>query len=156
MTILLCSDVAHVGVGRPGSVLGCDFSGTVHRVGKDVTSLKIGDHVSGFVHGGLWADEGTYAEYLRAAADLVWVVPEKTLSHEEAATVSCWYALLSALLDEILLMPQLVTCQHSLWTVAQAYYHPTRMGLKELPDKAADEEEWFFVYGGSSAFLHHV
>ncbi|KIJ39351.1 hypothetical protein M422DRAFT_257968 [Sphaerobolus stellatus SS14] len=45
-------------------------------------------------------------------ADLVWVVPEGTLSHEEATTLGCGF-----------------------WTAVQALFHPTRLGLTEPPAK---------------------
>ncbi|KAF8575736.1 NAD(P)-binding protein [Ramaria rubella] len=35
------------------------------------------------------ADRGSFAEYVKADSDLVWVVPEGTVSHEEAATLNC-------------------------------------------------------------------
>ena len=74
----------------PGSVLGCDFSGVVVQMGKGVmANLRVGDHVAGFVHGGVWPDEGAFAEYVRAPADLVWRVPEGTLDHDEAAALGC-------------------------------------------------------------------
>lgn len=34
------------------AVLGCDFVGIVEKVGKNVTSVKVGDHISGLVWGG--------------------------------------------------------------------------------------------------------
>ena len=75
--------------GKPGTVLGVDFSGTVVKVGKDVASPKVGDHVAGFVHGACFEDEGAFAEYIKTPADLVWVVPKDTLSHDEASTLGC-------------------------------------------------------------------
>ena len=49
---------------EPETVLGCDFSGTVVKLGNAITAqVKVGDHVAGFVQGGksytsswLWAD----------------------------------------------------------------------------------------------------
>ncbi|KAI0362627.1 GroES-like protein [Trametes cingulata] len=113
--------------GVPGTVLGCDFSGYVVKTGKNVSSPKVGDHVAGFVHGATFTDEGAFAEYVKTPADLVWVVPENTLSHDEAATLGCAF-----------------------WTAAQALFHKTRLGLVEPPAKASGNE-WIFVYGGSSA-----
>ena len=69
--------------------MGCDFSGTVVRAGKNVVNPAVGAHVAGFVHGGTFADEGAFAEYVKVPAELVWTVPEGTLSHEEAATLGC-------------------------------------------------------------------
>lgn len=37
----------------PGAIAGCDYSGIVERIGKNVTiPFKIGDKVAGFVRGG--------------------------------------------------------------------------------------------------------
>ncbi len=69
-----------------GSILGCDYSGVVVKVGKNVhSSPKVGDHVAGFVHGSAYPDEGAFAEYVKVPAELVWVVPANTFSHEQAA-----------------------------------------------------------------------
>lgn len=75
--------------GKPGTVLGVDFSGTVVKAGKAVASPKVGEHVAGFVHGACFEDEGAFAEYIKTPADLVWVVPKGTLSHDEASTLGC-------------------------------------------------------------------
>ncbi|OSD08389.1 GroES-like protein [Trametes coccinea BRFM310] len=122
------TDWKHVDtIGVPGTILGCDFSGYVVKTGKDVSTPKVGDHVAGFVHGGAFTDEGAFAEYVKTPADLVWVVPENTVNHDQAATLGCAF-----------------------WTAAQALFHKTRLGLVEPPAKAAGNE-WIFVYGGSSA-----
>ncbi|KAI1784002.1 chaperonin 10-like protein [Ganoderma leucocontextum] len=113
--------------GKPGTVLGVDFSGNVVKVGKNVSSPKVGDHVAGFVHGGCFEDEGAFAEYVKTPADLVWVVPKNTLSHDEAATLGCAFL-----------------------TAVQDLYHPTRLGLVEPPAEVAGED-WILLYGGSSA-----
>lgn len=70
-------------------MVGCDFSGHVVKVGQSILGLKIRDHVAGFVHGSTFDDEGAFAEYLKTPADLVWVVPEDTLTHDQAATFCC-------------------------------------------------------------------
>ena len=66
--------------------LGCDVSGIVVKVGKDVAGVKVGDHVTTTVHGAAFADEGAFAEYVKTPADLAWVVPEGTLTFEQSAT----------------------------------------------------------------------
>ena len=76
-------------VGNAGTICGCDFSGNVAAVGNNVTHFNVGDHVAGFTHGGFYKDRGAFAEYTKVSADLVWKVPENTLSHEEAATFGC-------------------------------------------------------------------
>ena len=87
--------------GKPGSVLGCDFSGVVVQAGKRVldsgsnsstgVTVRVGDHVAGFVMGSTFPDRGAYAEYVKTPAELAWIVPEGTLTHEEAATLGCAY-----------------------------------------------------------------
>jgi NADPH:quinone reductase-like Zn-dependent oxidoreductase len=70
----------------PGAIIGCDFSGTVVKLGPNPkVSLRVGDRVAGCVHGGLFEDKGSYAQYLRAQSDLVFKVPEG-LGMAEAAT----------------------------------------------------------------------
>ena len=77
-------------IGTPGSILGCDYSGTVVQVGKAVTRPAVGAHVSGYMHAAAAnPDEGSFAEYVKAPANLVFVVPEGTFSYEESATLGC-------------------------------------------------------------------
>ena len=102
------------------------------KVGKNVTTPAVGDHVAGFVQGGRDKDRGAFAEYVKTADDLLWKVPKNTLTHEEAATMGCGY-----------------------WTAVQALFHPTRLGLAELPNKT-DKEEWVLVWGGSGASMWFV
>ncbi|GAA5957629.1 hypothetical protein JCM21900_000773 [Sporobolomyces salmonicolor] len=71
-------------IAPPGAWLGCDFAGTVEKVGSGVTNLKEGDRVASFVHGGLWEGEGSFAEYVKTEATLVWKVSEN-IDWEEAA-----------------------------------------------------------------------
>ncbi|KAI0089332.1 GroES-like protein [Irpex rosettiformis] len=113
--------------GKPGAISGCDFSGYVAKVGGKVENVVVGDHVAGFTHGGVYTDRGAFAEYTRVSGDLVWKVSENTLTHEEASTFGC-----------------------GLWTAVQALFHPTRLNLVAPPNKAKDEE-WIFVYGGSTS-----
>ncbi|KAM5538077.1 hypothetical protein V8D89_008274 [Ganoderma adspersum] len=127
------TDWKHVDmIGDPGTILGVDFSGIVSKVGKNVSSPKVGDHVAGFVHGGCFEDEGAFAEYVKTPADLVWSVPPKTFSHDEAASLNCAF-----------------------FTAVQDLYHPTRLSLVEPPAKVAGED-WILVYGGSSAVGQYV
>lgn len=71
----------------PKAIIGCDYSGTVVKLGNNVSNknIKVGDRVAGCVHGGLFTDKGSYAEYLKVQSDLTFKVPER-LSFEEAAT----------------------------------------------------------------------
>ncbi|KAL7283725.1 hypothetical protein ACG7TL_003162 [Trametes sanguinea] len=96
-------------------------------VGKNVTSPKVGEHAAGFVMGGTFPDSGAFAEYVKTPAELAWVVPEGTLTYEQAATMGCVF-----------------------WTAVQALYHPTRLGLVEPPEKIT-KEEWVYIHGGSSS-----
>ena len=81
-------------------IWGCDLSGTVDRVGKNITLFKPGDQVYGFKHGKVAKTyRGTYAEYA--------VVPEnalarkpRNLDHQDAAAVplaalTAWQALVN-------------------------------------------------------------
>ncbi|KAI0647512.1 GroES-like protein [Trametes meyenii] len=122
------TDWKHVDtLGVPGTILGCDFSGYVVKAGKNVSSPKVGDHVAGFLHGGAFTDEGAFAEYVKTPGDLVWVVPEGSINHDEAATLGCAF-----------------------WTAAQGLFHKGRLGAVEPPAKVSGNE-WIFIYGGSSA-----
>ncbi|PKX95979.1 zinc-binding alcohol dehydrogenase family protein [Aspergillus novofumigatus IBT 16806] len=67
-------------------VAGCDYAGQVTKVGKNSAQRwKVGDRIAGFVHGGLYPDVGSFAEYLKVDGDLAWKVPD-TMSYAEAAT----------------------------------------------------------------------
>ncbi len=79
-----------------GNVLGCDFAGKVVKIGKNVTTFTIGDSVAGFVHGENSADCGAFAQYVKAAADLAWKIPQGT-TFEEASTLNCAYVFRVAL-----------------------------------------------------------
>lgn len=58
-------------------ITGCDFAGTVIESNAgDSASVQVGDKVAGFVHGGMFEDQGSFAEYVKADADLVVKVPE--------------------------------------------------------------------------------
>jgi NADPH:quinone reductase-like Zn-dependent oxidoreductase len=77
---------------RPLTV-GCDFSGVVEEVGSSAAmtagqQFKPGDRVWGNVHGShtLRPDDGAFAEYLVAKADLAQRVPDH-MSFEEAASL---------------------------------------------------------------------
>lgn len=74
-------------ISPPGSIIGCDYAGTVHKVGGPAAAQrwKVGDRVAGAVHGGLYPDRGAFAEYLKIDADLAWRVPDP-VSDADAAT----------------------------------------------------------------------
>ena len=71
-----------------GSTLGCDFAGTVEDVGPNTTKpWEKGDRVCGWTLGNniVRKDEGAFAEYCVAQADLCIRIPE-SMSDEEAAS----------------------------------------------------------------------
>lgn len=68
------------------SGIGCDYAGEVAKVGEiSGQRWKVGDKIAGFVHGGLYPDVGSFAEYLKIDGDLAWKVPEE-MTLGEAAT----------------------------------------------------------------------
>ncbi|KAJ6783821.1 hypothetical protein PWT90_10556 [Aphanocladium album] len=74
------TDFKHIDLFSPdGAVVGCDYAGVVVKVGGSpvaANAWKVGDRVAGWVHGGLFPDRGSFAEYLKVDADLAWKVPE--------------------------------------------------------------------------------
>lgn len=84
---LNATDFKHIdGISPPDSIVGCDFAGEVYKVGKGAASLwNVGDRVAGAVHGGLFPDRGSFAEYLKTDADLAWKIPE-TVDNAAATT----------------------------------------------------------------------
>ena len=79
----------HMG-GKFPMVLGGDVAGVIVEVGADVTDLKVGDRV--FANA-----TRTYAEYVRARAEVTSIIPD-TISFEEAASIplagqTAWEAL---------------------------------------------------------------
>jgi NADPH:quinone reductase-like Zn-dependent oxidoreductase len=53
-----------------------DYAGTVVRLGNNLAQgLAIGDKVAGWVHGGLWANKGSFAQYCKQESDLLFKVP---------------------------------------------------------------------------------
>ncbi|KAF8603438.1 GroES-like protein [Ceratobasidium sp. AG-I] len=110
----------------PGNIIGCDFSGTVVKLGSNaITHVKVGDTVAAFVHGGNHKDRGAFAQYAKADSDLVWKFSTDSISFEGAATMNCAF-----------------------WTCIQAFYH--RMGLHE-PSAITEHGEWILIYGGSTS-----
>lgn len=82
-----------------GTVLGCDFVGTVEEVGKNVSRYKKGDTVAALIWGGEVTGHGAYNEYTLANEFISFKVP-RSVSLEAAATVplaccTAWLALFS-------------------------------------------------------------
>ncbi|KAH8103529.1 GroES-like protein [Cristinia sonorae] len=112
----------------PGTIVGLDFAGVVVKVGSAVTSPAVGTKVAGFVIGGSFTDRGAFAEYVKTSADLVWAVPEGSISDAEAATYGC-----------------------AAWTAVQDLFHSGRIGLAEPSDEKISHHEWVLIYGGSTS-----
>lgn len=75
-----------VGQSLPGVINGCDYAGTVVKLGSQLKApLKIGDKVAGCVHGGWSKEEGSYAEYAAIDSNMCFIVPD-SMKMEEAAT----------------------------------------------------------------------
>ena len=82
------TDFKHIDFVSPaGSIIGCDYAGTVKQIGKNVKpgSWRVGDRVAGAMHGNLYPDRGTFAEFLVIDADLAWKIPDG-VGYREAAT----------------------------------------------------------------------
>ncbi|KEY73207.1 hypothetical protein S7711_04172 [Stachybotrys chartarum IBT 7711] len=128
------TDYKHLDViSPPNSIIGCDFAGVVHSVGQSASSKwKVGDRVAGAVHGGLYPDRGSFAEYLKADADLIWRVPDD-MPDTDAATygVSAVTAVLS------------LNVRHGIPFVEESKHQP--------------RNEAIFIYAGAtSAGLYHI
>lgn len=121
------TDWKHTGFVKAPVTVGCDYSGTVADVGKDVSlPWKKGVRVFGVVHGSNESQtgDGSFAEYVLAKGDLQLKTPEG-LSDEEAATLGMGIS-----------------------TVGQGMYQA--LGLP-LPGSPAKEKFPVLIYGGSSA-----
>ncbi|GLB07515.1 hypothetical protein AtubIFM57258_002858 [Aspergillus tubingensis] len=111
----------------PGVLAGCDYSGVVESVGKNVTKeFAKGDRVCGFAHGGnaVQPEDGTFAEYIAVKGDLQWKIPEN-MSFQEAATLGVGIS-----------------------TVSQALYQSLKLAL---PTESIKDNTPILIYGGSTA-----
>jgi NADPH:quinone reductase-like Zn-dependent oxidoreductase len=115
-------------LGAPGGISGCDYSGTVVKVGSGVTkAFSPGDRICGCAHGANQDEpfDGVFAEYAMVKGDVQMKIPDG-LSFEQAAT-----------------------CPLGVATVAQGLY---QKALKlNLPNNPTKSGEWVLIYGGSSA-----
>ncbi|OQE37283.1 hypothetical protein PENCOP_c010G03534 [Penicillium coprophilum] len=122
------TDWKHIAyIAPPGVLVGCDYSGTVEAVGKDVKKqFSKGDRVCGFAHGGnaVQPEDGTFAEYIAVKGDLQWKIPEN-MSFQEAATLGV-----------------------GLNTVGQGLYQSLKLALPTEPIKDSTP---ILIYGGSTA-----
>ena len=81
-----------------GSVVGCDVSGIAVQVGQNVPDVKLGDHVTTIAHGATYTDEGAFAEYVKSPSELLFKVPENTLTFEQSSTFGVAYVVRCVLL----------------------------------------------------------
>ena len=80
------TDYKHIDILTPrGCIVGCDYAGKVVKVGPTAGgNWTVGDRVAGVVHGGLFPDEGSFAEYLKVPGELAFKVPESVSDHDAA------------------------------------------------------------------------
>ncbi|EIN07943.1 GroES-like protein [Punctularia strigosozonata HHB-11173 SS5] len=123
------TDWKHVeGVNEPDLIVGCDFAGDVVQVAEGAEGFRVGDRVSGFIHGSQYKDRGAFAEYLRNDYALSWHIPDE-VSYEEAATMSVGF-----------------------FTAVQALFHPKNLNLVGYPDKVPPEHApWVLIYSGATS-----
>ncbi|KAJ7174130.1 chaperonin 10-like protein [Mycena crocata] len=110
---------------RPGNILGCDFAGTVVKIGSEVPNglRSTGERVAGVVHGGI-SPNGAFAEYVAVDASLVIAIPD-SVTFENAAQLG-------------------VAC----WTVCQSLYQCHRL---PTPLQPAPGPEDILIWSGTSA-----
>jgi NADPH:quinone reductase-like Zn-dependent oxidoreductase len=129
------TDYKHVDVVSPkGSIIGCDYAGVVVKIGQNAPGdWKIGDRAAGFVHGGLFPDRGSFAEFLKVPADLAWKVPDG-VTDQEASTygISAVTAMLA--INKHLAVP----------LIAGANLERSNAGEKDRTDAP------IFIYAGST------
>lgn len=109
-------------------MLGCDYAGTVVKVGPKVTkSLAPGDRICGCAHGANFDEpfDGVFAQFAMVKGDVQMKIPD-SLTFEQAATLPL-----------------------GVMTVGQGLY---QKALKlDLPAHSGPRDEWILIYGGSSA-----
>ena len=111
----------------PGSLVGCDFAGTVEEIGESYSKdWRKGDRICGFAHGGdmVQHENGAFAEHIVAKADAMFRIPEK-MSDQDASTLGVG----------------MITCGQGLYQA---------MGLN-YPGQEKKTNEYILIYGGSTA-----
>lgn len=90
------TDCKHIdAISPPSCIVGCDFVGEVSKVGPNPAKpWKVGDRVAGAVHGGLYPDRGSFAEFLKTDSDIVWGVPDEI---DDAAAATYGVSALTAM-----------------------------------------------------------
>lgn len=109
-----------------GTTSGCDYAGVVQEVGSNVTTLKKGDRIAGWSHGGNInnREDGAFGEYLVAKEGIQLKIPEG-VSFEDAATLGV-----------------------GITTIGQGLYQSLELPLPTEPSK---ERFPLLIYGGSTA-----
>jgi NADPH:quinone reductase-like Zn-dependent oxidoreductase len=81
------TDFKHIEFIAPaGSIIGCDYAGVVNKVSKNNSrNFKVGDRVAGIVHGGLYPDRGSFAQFVVVESDLAYKIPD-SINNQEATT----------------------------------------------------------------------
>ena len=78
--------------------LGFEGAGLIDAIGANVTQFKIGDRASVLPIGGLFAEQGSYAEYVTLPVDALVHTPLNLSDDESAATwmayMTCWTSLI--------------------------------------------------------------
>src|SRR5690242_3697978 len=130
---LNATDFKHIdALSPPNSIVGCDYAGEVFKVGKGAEKLwNNGDRVAGAVHGGLFPDRGSFAEYLKTDADLAWRIPA---SMDDAAATTYGVSAVTAAL-----------------ALCGRLGFPSVETLLGSGQKDAKEKGTIFVYAGSTA-----
>ncbi|GAB1523711.1 Zinc-binding oxidoreductase alcohol dehydrogenase [Rhizoctonia solani] len=129
-----------------GNVIGCDFSGTVVKLGADsISRVKVGDTVAAHVHGGNYKDRGAFAQYAKADSDLVWKFSPSVLSFEEAATMNCAYV------DPVSLL--IIKISNYAYTVDYGLLFRRSIFAWDLKSlhRLSSKNEWILIYGGSTS-----
>ena len=128
------TDWKHIaGLNHPGLLCGCDYAGTVEKVGTGYSKQwKEGDRICGMTHGGnkLQAEDGAFAEHIVARADVQWRIPEH-MSFEEASTLGV-----------------------GILTVGQGLFQAMKLDLPTIAGKGdgvqRKEGKHVLIYGGST------
>ncbi|RDW72877.1 hypothetical protein BP6252_06784 [Coleophoma cylindrospora] len=123
------TDVKHIdweNGGDIGSKPGCDYCGIVEEIGPKVTKpFRIGDRITGFVHGSNRTnkEDGAFSEWAVVKGDIQIKVPDR-ISNEEAATLGA-----------------------AISTVGQGLYKSLRL---PRPNNPANSPFPVLIYGGST------
>lgn len=128
-----------LGMASKGTVLGCEYAGTVYKVGSEVHDLAVGDFVTGFVHGsfdGTDANMGAFQNYTVAPASTAikinpLVVDTSKKDYVEEGPITTFEGAASV--------------GSSILTVGFSLHHYMKINGKEHAGK------WILIWGGTSA-----